>query len=110
MGMGVVKECYPRIYALPRSKIGAAIYFGNWEKGRWRWDVGIRRRAFDWDVDIWEGSMSTIEGIMPVEGIRDSVIWTPSSSGRFSCRSFRRPLMSTRPILDALGFFYSFKS
>lgn len=33
-------------------------------------------------------------------GIRDTVIWTPSSSGRFSCRFFRKSIVRVRDISE----------
>lgn len=37
--------------------------------------------------------MRTIEGFFfLVEGTKDKIIWAPVSSGRFSCRSFRKSI------------------
>lgn len=51
-------------------------------------------------MDVWDDFMSNLEGVFPVEGTRDRVIWAPSSSGRFSCRSFRRLIARLGPISD----------
>lgn len=41
---------------------------------------------FHWEVDTWEEFISTIEGVILVEGLKNHVIWAPSNSGKFSCR------------------------
>lgn len=44
--------------------------------------------------------MSTTEGELLVEGIKDRVIWAPSKSDIFLCRSFKRLIASERLVLD----------
>lgn len=44
--------------------------------------------------------MSTIEGVLPMERIKDRVIWAPSSSSRFFYRSFRRSIVTVGPVGD----------
>lgn len=41
--------------------------------------------GFRMEVDVWEEFLRTIEGVIPVEGTRDRVIWVLSSSVKFSC-------------------------
>lgn len=88
--MGELRLCFLRIFALARSKSGHVRDFGRWEEGRWRWDIRLMRRVFDWEVDIWNNFMGIIEGFFPLEGMKDRVIWAPAGLEKFSCRSFRR--------------------
>lgn len=48
--------------------------------------------------------MRTIEGVIPVEGVSDQVFWALASSGRFSCKSFRRSIAGVGYVLDMWTF------
>lgn len=55
---------------------------------------------FEWEVDIWKDFMSTVEGVIPMEGMRDRVVWATSSSERFTCKSFRRSIARVGIVLN----------
>lgn len=46
----------------------------------------------EWEVNVWKEFMRTTKGVILAESTPNKVIWAPSSSERFSCRSFRRLL------------------
>ncbi|OMO92976.1 reverse transcriptase [Corchorus capsularis] len=45
----ILKEAFPRIFALAVSKVGKAVDFGCFEGNAWRWKVELRRNLFDWE-------------------------------------------------------------
>ena len=46
-----LRSAFPRIFALASCKMGVVKEFGSWENSVWMWDVRLRRRLFDWEVD-----------------------------------------------------------
>lgn len=66
--------------------------FRRWIDGRWKLEIDLRRRVFDWEIDIWDEFRDTIDRIILVEGTKDRVVWTLLPSEWFSLISFRRSL------------------
>lgn len=93
-------DMFPRIYALATSKSGYVRSFGKWEDRRWTWEIALCRRAFGWEVDVWDEFMRSNEGFVPVEETRDKIIWAPSSSRRFTCIFFRRSISKKGLVSD----------
>lgn len=92
MGRGVLKIMFPRIFALATTKHGLISLFGHWVDGDWSWDVQLRRSPLNWDRDVWEEFNSLLEEIILDVFARDRLIWSPSATGIYSCKSFRREL------------------
>ncbi|PWA41098.1 hypothetical protein CTI12_AA559960 [Artemisia annua] len=69
-------------------KSGPVCNFGFWEDGQWIWDVKLRRRLFDWEVDQFEAFSSLLNSMMLVASNADKVVWSFESSGKFSSKSF----------------------
>lgn len=59
-------------------------------------------------MDALEEFMRTIDGVVQVKGIMDRVVWAPSSSGRFSCRYFRKSIKMEghvwKKVKNSLGY------
>lgn len=68
IGRGELRMCFLRIFALSRVKSGPLIVLGD---GRWRWNIELRRRVFDWEIDIWEDFKSTLDEVILVERMKD---------------------------------------
>lgn len=49
-GRGQLRLCFPRIFAFTKKK--TRIVFGIWEEGRWLCHIELRKRVFDWEMDI----------------------------------------------------------
>lgn len=79
-------------------KSGLVKNFGRWEDGRR--DIELRSHVFDWEVDIWEEFFRMIERVIPVECVKDWVIWALSTCSKFLCRSFRRSIARVDLVLD----------
>ncbi|PWA38082.1 hypothetical protein CTI12_AA584640 [Artemisia annua] len=43
----ILKNSFPRIFALAANKSGSVCDFRLWESGQWNWNVNIRRKLFD---------------------------------------------------------------
>ncbi|KAK3199960.1 hypothetical protein Dsin_023375 [Dipteronia sinensis] len=56
-----LKDRYPRIYALATKKLGFIKEFGSWQEDRWVWKVQMRRRLFDWELDVWSSFNANID-------------------------------------------------
>lgn len=59
---------------LAKFKSALIINFRCWHDGIWRCEIKLRRWVFDWKVEILEDFMRTIEGVIKVEGTRDSLL------------------------------------
>lgn len=46
--------------------------------------------------------MNIVEWVIPMEGTRDPVVWSSSSSERFTCKSFQRPTARVGIVADKL--------
>lgn len=49
---GQLTLCFPRIFALAKKKTRTVSKFGRWEDGQWRCHIELRRRVFNWEVDV----------------------------------------------------------
>ena len=54
---------YPRIYVLLVFKSSPIEDYRWWQDDLWIWDVKLRRRLFDWELDIWNAFMLSQDGI-----------------------------------------------
>lgn len=53
IGRGQLGEIFSRIFVLVCSRASpVANYFGRWDSGRWKWKVALRRRLFDWKLEM----------------------------------------------------------
>ncbi|KAK3198650.1 hypothetical protein Dsin_022065 [Dipteronia sinensis] len=85
-----LKMVHPRIYALASKKSGTVMDFGVWQGEKWNWNVHLRRRVFDWEVNLWKAFLMSLECIVVSKDISDSVAWLHCPNGEFLVKSFRR--------------------
>lgn len=71
---GALKFVFPRIFALSSSKQGHVSSFSHWVKGRWIWDVQLRRSPFDWERDVWDNFNNILDEMVLDESSRDRLI------------------------------------
>lgn len=96
-GRADLKSLFPRIFALVVVKQGPFSQFGHWEGGWWRWDVQLRRRPLDCELEVWEEFLNILESSFLDEYGQDKLIWSPSPIGHYSCKSFRVLLQDQVP-------------
>ncbi|KAL4302406.1 hypothetical protein GQ457_10G004110 [Hibiscus cannabinus] len=83
-----LKLTFPRIYALAVKKSGRIAEFRSLVNGVWVWKVELRRRLFDWELDLWSTFLSMIQKAAPRFNTRDSLKWSGSSNGLYSPKAF----------------------
>ncbi|KAL4297438.1 hypothetical protein GQ457_12G004390 [Hibiscus cannabinus] len=83
-----LKVTFPRIYALAIKKSGKVAELGSLVNGVWVWNVELRRRLFDWELDVWSSFVSTIQKAASGFNSRDSLKWCGSSNGLYSPKAF----------------------
>ncbi|XVF39103.1 hypothetical protein PTKIN_Ptkin01aG0008500 [Pterospermum kingtungense] len=56
----ILKNDFPRIFALAVLKEGKVNEFGYFEDNKWVWKVSLRRRVFAWEMSQWEAFMALL--------------------------------------------------
>ncbi|EOY10284.1 Uncharacterized protein TCM_025654 [Theobroma cacao] len=62
----ILKDKFPRMFALASNKTGSVNEFGAWINGDWRWKINLRQSIFDWESAQWSGLLQMIAGITPL--------------------------------------------
>ncbi|KAL4295231.1 hypothetical protein GQ457_12G026120 [Hibiscus cannabinus] len=87
IGTASLRSCYPRIYALSSKKAGIIADFGEFTNGLWNWKIPLRRALFDWELEVWDLFIDTINCGKVRLGIQDSVRWNFDSNGSLNVKS-----------------------
>lgn len=90
----ILKEMYPRMYALARNKEGKVSDNGVWEGEKWSWKIDMRRPVFDWEKEVYEDLIKTINTCPIIADRDDKVIWKFERSGMYNARSFVNTITS----------------
>ncbi|KAK3224854.1 hypothetical protein Dsin_004716 [Dipteronia sinensis] len=85
-----LKDAYPRLYALSINKTGPISEFGKWEGKVWRLDFQLRRKLFDWELDVWNVFTNTLAGVKMQKLVADTIAWSYYPKGLYTVSSFRR--------------------
>ncbi|KAK8663773.1 hypothetical protein V6N13_083578 [Hibiscus sabdariffa] len=83
-----LKTAYPRIHALALLKEGVISDFGSLENGGWRWNITLRRRLFDWEVQLWNDFANLLNSVASGSYSVDSLRWAANSNSFYSPKSF----------------------
>ncbi|XVF49157.1 hypothetical protein PTKIN_Ptkin03bG0246000 [Pterospermum kingtungense] len=84
----VLKNFFPRIFALSVNKEGRVREFGRLANGLWEWTIDLRREVFDWEKSQWDALISKISNFQVCPRFDDLIIWKGSTSGSYSASSF----------------------
>ena len=104
----ILKNSFPRIYALAANKSGPICDFGLWENGQWKWKVNLRRNLFDWEVEQFDSFMLILNSVVMMATRNDKVVWSFDSLGKFSLRSFGKEMENhsySDPVLNSIWKF-----
>ncbi|PWA85689.1 reverse transcriptase [Artemisia annua] len=104
----ILKTSFPRIFALAAIKSGSVCDFGLWDNGQWKWNVKLRRKLFDWEVEQFNSFMLTLNSVVMMATRNDKVVWSFDSLGKFSSRSFGKEMEKSNysdPILHSVWKF-----
>ncbi|KAL4346365.1 hypothetical protein GQ457_17G012800 [Hibiscus cannabinus] len=88
IGSNSLKVAYPRIYALSSRKEGKVVEFGSKLNGFWEWNIPLRRRLFDWEIETWERFINALDVASRSLESKDCLRWSGSSSGHYRPKSF----------------------
>lgn len=63
-----------------------------------RWHLDLDGSIpFDWDVEVWENFNHILDEIVLVDESTDKIIWSPSTLGNYSWKSFKKKLSINFP-------------
>ena len=98
----VLKDVFPRIFALSVNKLGKVKEFGTLSINGWQWEIPLRRRLFGWELHQWSVLMSLLKGHVVCDSFKDSFVWKGSTSGKYSvylyCKSVRTSSNSDKEV------------
>ncbi|GMJ07534.1 hypothetical protein HRI_004422600 [Hibiscus trionum] len=97
-----LREAFPRIYAVAIKKDGKVADFGKRGTDGWCWNIELRRRFFDWEVEVWNEFLITINKAVCSPNLEDRIWWTGGSSGMYSVKDFCDTLTSNERQSDCL--------
>lgn len=70
----IIRAVYPRIYALATNKSGKVRKFGSWVNGKWQWEVELRKRVLDWEIEAWNHFQASLRNAVLIQDIDDKLI------------------------------------
>ncbi|XVF38655.1 hypothetical protein REPUB_Repub20aG0121200 [Reevesia pubescens] len=85
---GTLKSRFPRIFALAIKKVGKVNEFGVWNEGSWSWNIQLRRRLFDWEMDQWNDFQLVLADYAINLKTNDTLVWKFSPNGAYIVGSF----------------------
>lgn len=77
---------FPRIFGLVSNKNTIVGELGSFLNGRWQWDLGLRRRLFNWERPRYNELIAVINLMVPSKGTY-SIIWKRAPDGIFSVKN-----------------------
>ncbi|GMJ01570.1 hypothetical protein HRI_003826200 [Hibiscus trionum] len=78
---------FPRIHALSCNKIGKIADFGVLRNSKWEWNIILRRRLFDWEVNQWDSFIQLLNSFKSLSSVSDSLVWKGSGDGSLSVKN-----------------------
>ncbi|KAK3198663.1 hypothetical protein Dsin_022078 [Dipteronia sinensis] len=93
----LLKEAFPKIFALACNKSGRISDYGCWIGGVLKWDISFRRACLNWELEQWDSFNNSLESIKVHESFPDTIGWSYGTDGQFSVKSFRKELESGQP-------------
>ncbi|KAL4291362.1 hypothetical protein GQ457_14G021710 [Hibiscus cannabinus] len=73
-----------RIYAMAVNKHGKLAEFGSLENVVWVWNVELRHSLFDWEVEVCNAFLDTIQKAARFLNMVDTLKWIGSSNGIYN--------------------------
>ncbi|KAK2654437.1 hypothetical protein Ddye_014293 [Dipteronia dyeriana] len=92
----LLKLIHPKIFALAVLKSGSIKEFGDWHGDIWVWKIDLRRIIYDWEVNLWNMFLLSLDCIVVRKSVSDDVAWSYCPNGLFSVSLFRRFMEDNR--------------
>ena len=71
----VLKDDFPKIFALSVNKLGKVKEFGIQSNNVWHWEILLRKRLFGWELQQWSYLLSTSKGFAICGSFKDFFVW-----------------------------------
>ncbi|KAK2651413.1 hypothetical protein Ddye_011269 [Dipteronia dyeriana] len=84
----LMKEAFPRIFALSSNKVDCLEVYGNIVGDVWNWDILLRKPCFGREMNQWEFFRSSLQKITIFKSTSDTIGWMFSPNGKFYVNSF----------------------
>ncbi|EOY31812.1 Uncharacterized protein TCM_038999 [Theobroma cacao] len=78
----ILKDEFPRLFALAVNKNGKLNEFGVWTEVVWQWRIELRRNLFGWEPNQWSNLWGHLQVHTLSKELDDKVIWKATTSGR----------------------------
>ncbi|XP_057811892.1 uncharacterized protein LOC131026140 [Salvia miltiorrhiza] len=96
MGEKPLSIRFPRLFHLSENKEALVSELGNWENGRWVWDLRWRRDLFEREKEAVNSLLSCISGCVFHAGEVDGWIWKKTKEGKYTTKSAYLVIQATR--------------
>ncbi|GMJ00001.1 hypothetical protein HRI_003669300 [Hibiscus trionum] len=97
IGEAPLQVNFPRIYALSSNKPGKVAEFGSKTTSGWVWNISLRRRIFDWELEQWNSLLNLLNSYKSAGADFDCLIWGDSIDGTFSVREGYKLIAENSP-------------
>ena len=72
--------------------------YGFWSNNNWTWNILLRRRLFDWEINQWEVLCAILKEFGICESLNDSLIWKRTPNGRYSTNQFYKDVTKSESL------------
>lgn len=83
-----LKRKFPRLYLISLQRDEAVANMEFWGESHWQWNLTWRRYLFQWEMQLLEDLLKTLQDSNLSNNISDKVRWTHNSKGCFTFKSF----------------------
>ncbi|KAK2639361.1 hypothetical protein Ddye_027156 [Dipteronia dyeriana] len=88
----MLRDAFPRCYALAVLKEGTLSDFGHWKGLNWVWTIRTRPLLFGWEEDQWNMFSTFLVCLFVCNNCKDTIAWSANPNGLFTVGSFSRAL------------------
>lgn len=88
VGNSPLSERFPRLFRASLLPNGSIADMGYFVSNVWKWDIGFRRRLFEWEKAIFQDLLDCINQVKISFDKEDKLVWKEGQNEMFSSRSF----------------------
>ncbi|KAL4354523.1 hypothetical protein GQ457_06G019470 [Hibiscus cannabinus] len=89
-----LKVEFLRLFTVVTKKAGKVADFGTKVNGVWVWKIDLRRWLFEWELQLWDAFISSLDIAAINPRVHDTLSWTGDSDGVYTPSFFCRVVSS----------------
>jgi len=96
-GIKLLKHSFTELYSIARNKEASVSNYLDLSSSFIHWNPSFIRVAHDWELESFDSFFSLLYSSKTHPGELDNLLWTPSSSQRFTVKSYYTLLQLGEP-------------